>query len=353
MIQNKTFFNNKTLGHIIFWLVMLIYYISSSWPFETNKIFLFERIFSKLWAQIILSYTVIYILVPFILNKKYTILFVVNSLIFVYLIYVFHTAIRCFYLVPKYPEIFSVRPPLIFIDRITNIYAFLGNITGLIFPTILLMMYDYFKHQKEVSELKEQKKTTELNLLKNQLNPHFLFNTLNNLYILALKKSDRTPEVIAKLSDILDYMLYQCKDNYVPLKSEVNLINNYIALEKIRYGKRLKLTFNHRIDDDVKIAPLLLLTFIENAFKHGLSQEINIGTIEIILEAKKNEIYFNIENSKPKLKEDKSCKNRDSIGLENIRKQLKILYKKNNYILNIDEDNAKYSVILKLISNDI
>lgn len=353
MIQHKTFFNKKTLGHTLFWLVMLIYYISSSWPFEKDKIFLFERMFSKILAEIILSYTVIYILIPFILNKKRKILFVVNSLIFVYLIYVFHTAIRCYYLVPKYPEIFSVRPPLIFIDRITNIYAFLGNITGFIFPTILLMMYDYFKHQKEVSVLKEQKKTTELKLLKNQLNPHFLFNTLNNLYTLALKKSDRTPEVIAKLSDILDYMLYQCKDDFVSLKSEVNLLNNYIALEKIRYGKRLNLTFNHTIEDDVKIAPLLLLTFVENAVKHGVSQEINIGTIQIMLQAKKNEIYFKIENSKPTLKEPKSNKKRASIGLENIRKQLEILYHKNNYILNINEDNTSYSVILKLIPNEL
>jgi sensor histidine kinase YesM len=238
-------------------------------------------------------------------------------------------------------------------DRITNMYAFLGSIAGLIVPTILLMMYDYFKHQKEVLVLKEQKKTTELNLLKSQLNPHFLFNTLNNLYTLALKKSDRTPEVIAKLSDILDYMLYQCKDDFVSLKSEVNLLNNYIELEKIRYGKRLNLTFNHTIEDDFKIAPLLLLTFVENAFKHGISQEISIGTIQIMLQAKKNEIYFKIENSKPTLKKHKSNNKRDSIGLENIRKQLEILYNKNNYILNINEDNTTYSVILKLIPNEI
>lgn len=238
-------------------------------------------------------------------------------------------------------------------DRITNIYAFLGNLTGLVFPSILLIMYDYFEQQKEVSLLREQKKTTELNLLKNQLNPHFLFNTLNNLYTLALKKSDSTPEAIAKLSDILDYMLYRCKEDFVPLVHEVNLIRNYITLEKIRYGKRLNLSFDHEIEDDVKIAPLLLLTFVENAFKHGISQELNVGTIEIILQANREEIYFRIDNSKPKFKKNKPNKTRDSIGIENIRKQLEILYDTPNYILNIREDNSKYSVTLKLIHNDI
>lgn len=347
------YINRKVIIHIIFWMVMLVYYISSSWPFETDKMFLFERMLSKLLVQIILSYTFIYILAPFHLKKRISVLFILNSIILIYSAYVLHTAIRCYYLVPGYPEIYNVRPPLIFLNRITNVYAFLGNITGLIFPTILLMMYDYFKHQKEILVLREQKKTTELSLLKNQLNPHFLFNTLNNLYALALKKSDSTPEVIAKLSEILDYMLYQCKDNFVPLTNEVNLINNYITLEKIRYGKRLNLTFNHTIEDEVKIAPLLLLTFVENAFKHGVSPEINVGTIQITLQANKKEIYFKIKNSKPTLQEDNRNKKHDSIGQENIRKQLEILYNEDNYIFTIDEDQTTYSVILKLTPNEL
>lgn len=347
--QNNTFFKNKTFGHILFWVIMGIYNISYYWPLEVDKIFLLEKMFSKTIIQIILSYTVIYALVPFILNKKRKIIFAFSSLVLVYIIYVLNTAIRCYYLVPKYPEIFSVRPPLIFFERITNVYTFLGNITDLIFPTILLMVFDYYRHQKEILLLKEQKKSTELDLLKTQLNPHFLFNTLNNLYTLALKKSDRTPEAIAKLSEILDYMLYQCKDNFVPIKSEVALINNYIALEKIRYGKRLDITFNHTIKEEVKIAPLLLLTFVENAFKHGVSQEINVATIHIGLQANKEEVFFKIENSTPAIISKE--KKRDAIGLKNIRKQLEILYPSKNYILTIHEDENLFSVILKLIPN--
>ena len=153
--KNIISWNRKIFGHILFWTIMLIYYISSSWPFETNKLFLFERMFSKILVQIILSYVIINVLIPTFLNKKYRFFFAISSLISIYIIYISHTAIRCYYLVPKYPEIYAVRPPLIFIDRITNAYAFLGNLTGLIFPSILLIMYDYFEQQKEVSLLRE------------------------------------------------------------------------------------------------------------------------------------------------------------------------------------------------------
>ena len=107
MMQKKALFSKKTLGHFIFWILMLTYYISSSWPFETNKIFLFERMFSKIVLQIILSYVTILVLLPFLLNRKRKVLFVISSVILVYTIYVLYTAIRCYYLVPKYSEISS------------------------------------------------------------------------------------------------------------------------------------------------------------------------------------------------------------------------------------------------------
>ncbi|WP_347921886.1 sensor histidine kinase [Pontimicrobium sp. SW4] len=307
---------------------------------------------SKTVPQIILSYIAIYVLIPFLLNKKRKVLFVISSLVLIYFAYTFHTALRCYYLVPKYPEIFSVRPPLIFIERITNVYAFLGNITGLIFPTIILMVLNYYRHQKEILSLKERQKSSELEALKNQLNPHFLFNTLNNLYALSLKKSDKSPEVIERLSDILDYILYKCKDKYVNIEGEIDLLENYIALEKLRYGKRLNIVFNHSVEDNIKIAPLLLLTLTENAFKHGVEEEINVASIKIQLKATKKEIYFNIENTIPVVVSTTNdiVDNRESIGLKNIEKQLQLLYKSNNYVLHISDKNNVFGVILKLIS---
>ncbi len=345
MNKSRAFFSNKAVGHSLFWLVMLIYYISSSWPHESDKFFLFERMFSKTIFQLILAYVLLYVLIPHFLDRKRRIQFAVYSILAIYVAYVIHTAIRCFYLVPKYPEVYSYRPPLDFIERITNGFAFLGNITSLVFPAIILIVIDYYRKQKEIISLQEQKRATELNLLKHQLNPHFLFNTLNNLYTLALKKSDKTPEVIEKLSEILDYILYRCEAKYVPVSNEIKLIENYIALEKVRYGQRVEVDFAHEVDQNTTIAPLLLLTLVENAFKHGVSQEVGKAFIRIRLNANQQTIQFDIENSKPAMASETN--ERSAIGLSNIEKQLKLLYP-DNYKLQIDQSEKSFKLHLKL-----
>jgi len=208
------------------------------------------------------------------------------------------------------------------------------------------------KASLDTERIKREQMSSKYESLKNQVNPHFLFNTLNNLYALALKKSDKTPEVIAKLSEILDYILYQCKGNFVPLKNEIALLHNYIALEKIRYGDRVDIVFNEDIKSDQKTAPLLLLTFLENAFKHGVSQELNTAKIRIDITADDNLIAFSIENTKPSNSKNQINSDRDGIGLQNIRKQLDLLYP-NNYKLDINETSDLYSVILKITQNEV
>ena len=208
-------------------------------------------------------------------------------------------------------------------------------------------MTRFYKNQQKYLQLNEQKKTAELTALKHQLNPHFLFNTLNNIYALAIKKSDQTPEVIDKLSDILDYMLYRCNDTFVSLQKEIELIENYLSLEKVRYGKRVQISFEKEIQQDVKIAPLLLLTFIENAFKHGVSQELKEAFITIRIRTEKKQIIFFLENSKSKTKVKKNTKY--CIGLKNVKKQLDLLYLNNNF-LDIENTKESYKVTLKLLA---
>jgi sensor histidine kinase YesM len=331
---------------------MFIYYVGSSWPQESDKFFLLERMLSKTMVQIILSYLFILVLIPNFLNKKNKILFSILSLAAVYGAYIIHTATSCYYLLPRYPEIYSYRPPLDFLERITNVYSFLGNITGLIFPTIILIVIAYYRKQQELLKLQEQKKTTELYLLRHQLNPHFLFNTLNNLYALAIKKSDKTPEVIEKLSDILDYILYQCEPKFVPIEKEVELLENYIALEKLRYSKRLAINFDYEVDEKLKIAPLLLLTFVENAFKHGVKQELKVAHIHIMLKTMKDIVTFKIRNTKPDTNITEASKNKTSIGLKNIEKQLELLYP-NHHTLEITETKDYFTVNLKLTAHVI
>lgn len=347
-----SFLRKKKIKHLLFWCVVFIYYLSISWSYERNKSFFIQATFFDFILQIILAKVIIGFFIPNLLNKNKKLLFFCSCFLSIYIAYITYSAFKCFYLAEVFKGDSSIRPPLSFINKITNIYPFLRSLPSYMLPTVVLIIFNYYKQQKEVISLLEQKKTNELNALKNQLNPHFLFNTLNNLYTLALKKSDRTPEVIAKLSEILDYILYRCKDDFVPLKNEISLLHNYIALEKVRYGKRVEITFNETVESNAKIAPLLLLTFLENSFKHGVSQEINTAKIDIAIKGKSNEINFYIKNTKPSNSTKISPKDRESIGLQNIKKQLDLLYQ-NQYTLDIINSTNTYIVTLKIILNEL
>lgn len=187
-------------------------------------------------------------------------------------------------------------------------------------------------------KLKEQ----ELNYLKMQIHPHFLFNTLNTLYGFALKKAKETPEMILKLSNLLDYLLYQVDKPFVGLNDEMNHIEDYISLEKMRFNETLNVTFNKEIaSKTIEIAPMLFIPFIENSFKHGAIRDGVLG-IEISIKADSEEILFNIKNT---------CSDdliySDGIGLENIKKRLELLYP-NRYNLIINKSKSDFMVSLQL-----
>jgi len=335
--------------HFLFWLILYGYYVGSNWPFYKNKGALTEKYLIKTGLLILLTYTIIYILIPFFLKKGRKFFFFLSSLLAVYIVYVVYTIIRFYYFDPKFPTVYK---PFNLYERITDFAFYFSELYWFLFPAVILIALKYYRNQEEMVTLRAEKKDLELNRLKNQLNPHFLFNTLNNLYTLSLKKSDRAPEIILKLSKILDYMLYKCQDNFVPISGEVQLLNNYIALEKVRYGERLNICLQSIIEEEAKIAPLLLLTFLENAFKHGVSQEINVATIDITLKSTKKLIEFEIINSKPAKTTTNAAKKRATIGLQNIKKQLEILYA-SNATLTTNETENKYAVHLKLIPNEL
>jgi hypothetical protein len=189
-------------------------------------------------------------------------------------------------------------------------------------------------------KLKEQ----ELHYLKKQIHPHFLFNTLNTIYGLAMAQSKHTPDIILKLSNLLDYILYQVEKPAVSLKEEVLHIKEYIDLEKIRFQDTLKVRFNSaEIDDTIQIAPMLLIPFIENAFKHG-SIINGFLEIEVNVEFAGNRLDFSINNSV--LEHDKE-NGQGGIGLVNIRKRLDLQYNKKYHIQNEINDNW-YSVKLSI-----
>jgi len=197
--------------------------------------------------------------------------------------------------------------------------------------------------QNKILETQLQIKSQELQYLKKQIHPHFLFNTLNTIYGFALKQSKNTPEIILKLSNLLDYILYQVDKPKVSLKEEILHIKEYITLEKIRFEDTLKINFiADEIPDKVQIAPMLLIPFVENAFKHGsLIDGFLTVNIQITLDDD-NQLFFSINNT---VITDDLKPNKIGIGLENIKKRLNLLYK-NNYKLNIQNKENWFNVNL-------
>ncbi len=346
-----TALRTSSIRHILFWIGVFCYFIiTSNIKFYSGYSEIFERTTIMVLIQVIVAYVCLHVLLPkFLVPKKYVHFFAGLLILLAVIVGVFILVMEYYY-EPKYYQALddnsTVYKPREFWKVFFTPSVFVGKSVKFLTPTALLIVVQFYKNQQKLLQLNEQKKTTELAALKQQLNPHFLFNTLNNLYILTIKKSDRAPEIIAKLSEILDYMLYGCNETYVTIQKEIELIDNYILLEKIRYGKRVKIEFTKDVQKQVKIAPLLLLTFIENAFKHGVSQELKEAYIHLHIRVEENNIFFRIKNS---ITIKRSESEKQGIGIYNVKKQLELLYP-NEYTLIINEDSKNFSVALNLLA---
>lgn len=199
--------------------------------------------------------------------------------------------------------------------------------------------------QKEASqEVMKKKLETELNLLKSQINPHFLFNTLNNIYSLAMKKSDDTGPVVMKLSKLLRFMLYESEKDRILISEEVKLLEDYIELERIRYNERLSLTISIDISNpNANITPLLLLPLIENAFKHGASESMKPVFIEVVISEQNNHLKASVTNSKERNALPVDC---GGIGLKNVRRQLELTY--SDFALDVKNEEHLFEVNLEI-----
>lgn len=205
----------------------------------------------------------------------------------------------------------------------------------------------WYEQQRISQALQHDKTQTELQLLKSQVHPHFIFNTLNNIYSFSLQKNPKTPDLIYRLSYFLSYNLYDSKLKTIPISKELEYINHYIELEKVRYGNRLDVSVN--IYDSLEgfdVSPLLLLPLVENCFKHGVNNEIEKSWIRIDLSTQKDWLIVKIENSYTGEKE-KNGDTRNGIGLENVRRRLEILYPGKHELTSMHE-NQSYLTIMKI-----
>jgi len=216
---------------------------------------------------------------------------------------------------------------------------------SLFFFGIIRHIYKYLKLQREQQQLLIEKQAAELNYLRAQTNPHFLFNTLNNIYSLARDKSDLAPESILRLSKILRFMLYETGVEYISIEQELGIINDYIALEKLRYDDSLRIVFTTDIENIKQaLPPLLLVPLVENAFKHGVSETRGQPFIDIHLSVNNRQLIFVVKNSSEAFSMDKVLK--ENIGLSNLRRQLELLYK--DYNLSVQQEEFVFTAILKI-----
>lgn len=233
------------------------------------------------------------------------------------------------------------------------ITVILGELYVIGLTTSIKLTIDWLRYQKRTKQLLRKNLETELDLLKSQIQPHFFFNTLNNLYALTLEKSDKAPETVLKLSELMSYILYQASNTrHVSLLKEVVQMQNYLDLEKLRFGKRLRLHFELQGDmEGAEIAPLILLPFIENVFKHGVRNQLEELSIEMLLQVEGNWLVFRVSNPKPPqvtLSENLLSQNSaGGLGIKNAKRRLDLLYN-GNFELNIGEDKNRYTVELKI-----
>ncbi|MEO6454492.1 MAG: histidine kinase [Ginsengibacter sp.] len=218
------------------------------------------------------------------------------------------------------------------------------SVGSVFFFGIIRHIYNYTKLKQAAKQLRIEKQEAELNYLKSQTNPHFLFNTLNNIYSLARDKSDLAPESILRLSKILRFMLYETSGEYIAIEQELKIISDYIALEKLRYDESLRINFNHDIEDMKQaLPPLLLIPLVENAFKHGVSETRSYPFVDIHLSVNKRQLVFVVKNS-AETSMEQSVK--ENIGLSNLRRQLELLY--TDFNLSVQQGEEVFAATLKI-----
>ena len=351
-------FSAKTMRagalYVGFWAVVFVLNVGPEWQRYSSSREVLEVAGTVTALQFLVAAVTRRWLVSPLLERGRTVLFAVAFLLTLMAAAELNILISYFYLEPTYAE--SYGRYYLSLEQKTLVerlgfspiikYILFSKLPLLSFPTALLIAGDFYRRQRKMLELREQKRAAELNALKNQLNPHFIFNTLNNIYALAIKRSTQTAEAVAKLSGILDYVLYRCDAKYVSLAAEVAMIEDYLALEEIRFGERLDVTFSNDVSEPVQIAPLLLLTLLENAFKHSVGQQLESARVMVSLTTDDRFIVFVVENTTPRQAPD-SKEESSTIGLSNLRRQLDLLYP-NAHSLDVEAGETYHRVRLAL-----
>ncbi len=334
-----SFFTTRVVYHSMFWIFALILFVILDDTSQNGFWAVLGTEFINVTIYAIIVYFNLFYLIPNYLSQKKFVTYI-GLLILACLIITPLKTIVFYFKLFNLPE----RDALIY--DMPGYFIFTVIVTSA--STVFKIITDWLRHQQERLELQTQTMQSELRFLKSQINPHFLFNTLNNLYALTLKKSDKAPEIVIKLSEMMRYMLYECNEKQVTLEKEINYIRNYLDLETLRQGKNVEINFSTEGNvRNQKIAPLMFIPFLENSFKHGLNNLISKGFVNMNLQVEDQSIHFVIENSKAEALPAQTHKRSGGIGLVNVRRRLNILYPKAHELV-INDNPKTYSVELKI-----
>jgi len=333
VLQTKGFF------HFSFWVMFYFFMVLIDKSDNTIWFILVDKLIDISFYIFIVYVNILY-LIPVFLQKRNLLFYLIALLLIVLLI----TPIQTLAIILLHQDDASLVTHVL----INKAEIFLRCLFVGLISTGYKVTSDWLGLQNEKRELESQNLQSELKFLKSQINPHFFFNTLNNLYALTLKKSDLAPEIVLRLSEMMRYMLYESNEKEVSLEKEINYVMNYIELEKLRQGEKFRINFNvEGSATGQKIAPLMFIPFLENSFKHGLDNQIKSGYVNIEMQLKEKSVELDIENSKPLKVLKPAVPNSGGIGLENVKRRLKLLYP-DKHELNIIENPESYKVKLNI-----
>lgn len=313
--------------HILFWTVRLLYLVFANhmrvyWPNAPawlNWAAVWRLSLIEVAGEMVLAYSIAYWLLPAYFGQKKYGRFLLGVVVMVSGVFLatYPNLTDCMDLAPHADPYFVFWNCLMSFSRTT---------LGTCFVFIAIRMFkEHYARIREKETLHQETARLEFQLLKAQVHPHFLFNTLNNIYSFALNRSPRAGELLSQLSDMMRYMIHDCEADRMDLGRELKMLQDYIGLEKARYGDRLQIQMDIQGDyRNRQIAPLLMIPFLENSFKHGASQVLEKPWVRLQVDARANHLDFRISNNKPPAESPVSGKS--GIGLKNIRQRLELLY---------------------------
>lgn len=344
-LLNKKF---KLIGHLLFWTSSVVFLCVIFYPYSRNinTTLVIKALITNIGFALGV-YINLYLLIPKFLKKKSYVFY------FFWLVVLLTCSSLFIQLIIVYPlrNLLDVSEQFSSISTDTHSAFFFATLFYVLVSSFLKFINDWLSMQDlnyKLAKTEKEKLEAELKTLKGQLNPHFLFNSLNNIYSLSLIQSDKVPKLILKLSDLMRHIIYDSREDFIELHKEIEFVDNFIALQKIRISDQTKINYKKTGEiPSAKIAPLLFEPFIDNAFKHGLPGHANSDYININFDftSSKN-LVFKISNNydESELWQAKSS----GIGINNLKQRLSLLYQNNEYQLTIHKNDGVFSVELEL-----